>query len=137
MSGLLIYNQLMDKEKRLTELSEEEKYVTQEKGTEAPFSNKYWNHHEGGDYLCKVCGVVLFKSDAKFDSGTGWPSFDRASEDGAVLFQEDTSHGMSRVEAICKNCGAHLGHVFNDGPKETTGMRDCINSASLDFKKGE
>lgn len=127
----------MNKEEKLKMLTEEEIQVTQEKGTETPFNNKYWDHHEGGNYNCKVCGVVLFNSDAKFDSGTGWPSFDKPADNKAVLFQEDTSHGMSRVEAVCKNCGAHLGHVFNDGPKDTTGMRFCINSASLDFKKGE
>ncbi len=126
----------MDKEEKLKTLTPEEIEVTQKGGTEAPFQNKYWDHHEGGDYLCKVCGVVLFNSDAKFDSGTGWQSFDKPSDNNAVLFKEDMSHGMSRVEAICKNCGAHLGHVFNDGPKEK-GMRFCINSASLDFEKKE
>ena len=98
----------MNKEEKLKTLTEEEVEVTQKKGTETPFKNKYWDHHEGGDYLCKVCGVRLFSSDAKFDSGTGWPSFDKPSENNAVLFQEDVSRGMSRVEAICKNCGAHL-----------------------------
>lgn len=126
----------MNKEEKLKTLSAEEIEVTQNKGTEAPFQNKYWDHHEGGDYLCKVCGVVLFKSSAKFDSGTGWPSFSKPADNNAVLFKEDNSHGMARVEAVCKNCGAHLGHVFNDGPKDETGMRYCINSCSLDFIQG-
>jgi len=125
----------MDKEEKIKTLTEEERYVTQEKGTEAPFKNKYWDHHEDGNYYCKVCGVKLFNSNAKFDSKSGWPSFDKPSDNNAVLFREDISHGMSRVEALCKNCGAHLGHVFDDGPEDTTGKRFCINSASLDFKK--
>lgn len=125
----------MDKEEKLKTLTEEEIEITQNKGTEAPFRNKYWDHHEGGDYNCKVCGIKLFSSDAKFDSKSGWPSFDKPANNEAVLFQEDISHGMSRVEALCKNCGAHLGHVFPDGPSETTGQRFCINSASLDFKE--
>lgn len=127
----------MNKEEKLKTLSGEEIDVTQNKGTEAPFQNKYWDHHEGGDYNCKVCGVKLFSSDAKFDSKSGWPSFDKPVEDKAVSFVEDVSHGMSRVEATCKNCGAHLGHVFDDGPSDTTGKRFCINSASLDFDKNE
>jgi peptide-methionine (R)-S-oxide reductase len=120
-------------EDKLQHLTEEERRITQEKGTEAPFQNKYHDHHENGMYTCKVCGAVLFSSDAKFDSGTGWPSYDRPVKNEAISYIEDVSHGMHRIEAVCKNCGAHLGHVFHDGPKETTGERYCINSASLDF----
>ena len=126
----------MDKDDLKKKLTEEEYFVTQEKGTEKPFANAYWDTHDEGVYLCKVCGAQLFKSDSKFDSGSGWPSFDQAIS-GAVRYQEDTSHGMSRVEIICTHCVAHLGHVFNDGPKDTTGQRFCTNSASLSFKEKE
>ncbi len=123
----------MNKEERLKKLTPDEFHVTQEKGTETPFQNKYWDNKQPGMYLCKVCGAQLFDSNTKFDSSTGWPSFDAALP-GAVEYIEDTAHGMKRVEVICKNCGAHLGHMFPDGPVETTGKRYCINSCSLDFE---
>jgi len=124
----------MDLENRKKELSELERKVTQEKGTEAPFSGELLNNKEAGMYVCKVCEQNLFSSDAKFESGTGWPSFDKPENLENVDLIKDESHGMSRTEVNCKNCGAHLGHVFNDGPKDTTGERYCINSCSLDFK---
>lgn len=115
-------------------------HVTRERGTEAPFSGKYWNEFRPGTYVCSNCGEKLFVSDNKFDAGCGWPSFDRAVEEESVMEQVDTSHGMIRREVICSHCDAHLGHVFDDGPKETTGQRYCINSLSLKFdekKAGE
>lgn len=108
--------------------------VVRNKGTEAPFTGKYVNNHEGGMYECVACGQALFASDAKFDSGTGWPSFDNPVNREHIELIEDKSHGMVRTEVVCKNCGAHLGHLFEDGPKETTGMRYCINSCALNFK---
>lgn len=116
-------------------LSEEQKRVLLEKGTEAPFSGEYYHHDEDGMYVCAACGEALFKSDNKYDSGSGWPSFDRPANEDAVAEEFDESHGMRRTEVLCSKCGGHLGHVFTDGPKETTGMRYCINSASLDFKE--
>lgn len=115
-------------------LTPEEYDVTQQKATEAPFSGKYWNVYDDGTYACKVCGQVLFDAEHKFVSSSGWPSFDRAIP-GSVKKVKDKSHGMERTEVVCSRCGAHLGHVFNDGPAETTGQRFCINSASLDLRK--
>ena len=123
------------KQKRIETLTDEERIVTQEKGTEAPFKNTYWDFHGEGIYRCKVCNAALFSSEHKFDSKSGWPSFDQPTQKDAVLYHEDISHGMKRIEATCKNCGAHLGHVFPDGPSDTTGQRFCINSASLEFKE--
>lgn len=113
-------------------LTPEQYHIVMEKGTEAPFTGKYYKTHDKGMYQCVVCGTQLFSSDTKFDSGSGWPSFDKAIP-GATKLVSDGSHGMERTEVVCNTCGAHLGHVFSDGPTET-GQRFCINSASLDLK---
>lgn len=115
-------------------LSEEEYYILRQKGTERPFTGKYNDHKEEGMYLCAGCQQELFVSDAKFDSGCGWPSFDQSIDKTAVKESFDKSHGMMRTEITCSNCGGHLGHVFNDGPTET-GQRYCINSIALKFAK--
>lgn len=114
------------------QLSPEEYYVLRQKGTERPYTGKFDLHFENGSYHCKACNAKLFESGHKFESGCGWPSFDQAVE-GAIEYIRDTSHGMIRTETVCANCGSHLGHVFNDGPRETTGQRYCINSVSIDF----
>ncbi len=107
--------------------------VLREKGTEPAFTGKYFDHHEKGIYKCAGCGAPLFTSDEKFDSGTGWPSFNEAYDEENIEEKLDTSHGMRRTEVLCSKCGGHLGHVFNDGPSPT-GCRYCINSVSLDFE---
>jgi peptide-methionine (R)-S-oxide reductase len=122
-----------DEEEIKKMLSDEEYHVLREKGTEAPFSGEYVNEKADGTYACKVCGNDLFSSDAKFDSGTGWPSFDQALS-GAIEQHQDNSHGMRRTEITCARCGSHLGHVFDDGPTET-GKRYCINSVCLDLEE--
>ena len=116
-------------------LTPEQYYVLREKGTERPFTGEYNTHYEDGVYSCAACGNDLFKSDQKFDSGCGWPSFDDEIE-GAIERKRDTTHGMIRTEIMCSNCGSHLGHVFNDGPTPS-GIRHCVNSLSLDFKREE
>ncbi len=115
-------------------LSDEQKETLFRKGTEEPFTGKYLNHKQSGMYTCANCGAEIFSSDTKFNSGSGWPSFNNPANTKAVKLAEDRSDGMRRVEVSCANCGSHLGHVFNDAPDQPTGMRFCINSACLDFE---
>ncbi len=116
-------------------LTPEQYHILREKGTEAPFTGKLLHNDKTGDYVCAACGQVVFKSDTKFDSGSGWPSFYDVANTKAVKLNDDSSHGMNRVEVTCANCGSHLGHVFNDAPDQPTGQRFCINSAALDFEE--
>src|SRR3989344_227436 len=130
-------DQKMDEEELKKKLTPEQYHILREKGTEAAFSGKYVDEHSPGTYVCAACGQELFSSDTKFDSGTGWPSFTEPKNLEHVELREDSELGMSRTEVICKRCGSHLGHVFDDGPQGKGGKRFCINSACLLLKKQE
>jgi len=125
----------MNDEELKKKLTPEQYHILREGGTEAPFSGKYHDSHEKGMYKCAVCGQELFSSDTKFDSGTGWPSFTEPANLEHITLREDNSHGMTRTEVVCKNCGSHLGHLFDDGPADKGGKRYCINSACLLLEK--
>ncbi len=125
----------MKNDEQLKKESPELYHIAREGGTESAFTGKYVDNHEEGMFTCAVCGTKLFSSDAKFDSGTGWPSFTEPANLANVELRSDDSLGMHRTEVICKTCGAHLGHVFNDGPSEKGGKRYCINSVCLELEK--
>jgi peptide-methionine (R)-S-oxide reductase len=120
-----------------TSLTTEQYNVTQKAGTERAFSGKYWDEKRSGTYKCVVCGEPLFSSDTKFDSGSGWPSFTTPLQGAPIEEHTDRSFGMKRTESTCGKCGAHLGHVFDDGPRDQGGLRYCINSASLELDMDE
>jgi len=125
----------MAEDKWKKKLSDEQYKILREKGTEAPFSGKLLHNDKTGKYVCAACGNVLFDSATKFDSGSGWPSFNDPESTKAVVLTEDNTMGLHRIEVSCSNCGSHLGHVFNDAYYQPTGMYFCINSAALDFKE--
>jgi peptide-methionine (R)-S-oxide reductase len=116
-------------------LTPEEYHILREKGTEPPGSGELYHNEENGMYVCRACGAELFSSGAKYDSGSGWPSFWAAVDPNKIIKKTDTSMGMARTEITCARCGSHLGHIFEDGPKDKTGLRFCVNSMSLKFKK--
>jgi peptide-methionine (R)-S-oxide reductase len=116
------------------ELTPEQYHLLREAGTERAFTGKYWNNHEDGVFRCAACGAELFDSTTKFESGSGWPSFTEPKIAEAVETRRDISHGMIRTEVVCRRCGGHLGHVFDDGPRDEGGLRYCINSAALDLE---
>jgi peptide-methionine (R)-S-oxide reductase len=125
----------LSEEEWKSRLTPEQYRALREKGTEAPFTGKLLANKAGGNYMCAACGAELFKSGQKFDSGSGWPSFYDVATKGAVKIQDDNYLGMKQLEVICSNCGSHLGHLYDDAPDQPTGMRYCINSNALDFKK--
>ncbi len=118
-------------------LTPDQYHILREKGTEAPFTGKYYNDHSNGMYRCAACGQELFSSDTKFDSGSGWPSFTDPVNRENVILESDDTLGMTRTEVTCKRCGSHLGHVFDDGPADKGGLRYCINSCALNLDKKE
>ncbi len=124
----------LDDQEWKAKLMPEQYRILRQKGTETPFTGKLLNEKREGMFTCAACGTSLFKSDHKFESGSGWPSFYDVAQSNAVRLEDDDSLGMQRIEAVCANCGSHLGHVFDDGPRDKTGKRYCINSISLDFK---
>lgn len=117
------------------ELNPDQYYILRKKGTERPFTSEFEKQWDGGMYQCAACGEELFSSDGKFDSGCGWPSFYEAIDETKIVTKTDQSHGMIRTEILCASCGGHLGHVFDDGPKNKTGLRYCVNGLSLKFNK--
>ncbi|TWJ09269.1 peptide-methionine (R)-S-oxide reductase MsrB [Altererythrobacter ishigakiensis] len=126
----------LSEEEWRAKLTPEQYYILREAGTERAFTGKYDKHYDAGEYMCAGCGTRLFDSDAKYNSGCGWPAFTKPAEDDTIEERRDISHGMIRTEVLCAKCGGHLGHVFPDGPREEGGMRYCINSASLEFDPG-